>query len=390
MSVAGEVLVQLNVIGTEISDVSVRSERPLHLPQMMSGRKAQDAIQMISLLYRICSEAQSSASAQAIESTIGIIPCEHTQWVRRQLLNMEIVREHSWRILLDWPVILGEQADKKKMNDIMSLSNRWKESLDPEQQAYQLESDQNSTDEKQTQKLSTQIDQLLSSALFSMPASQWLSLSSSELMTWVAEQRTGAARLLNYLLVKGWASLGYSDIDGLPDLDGKQINDLLSGKEAEEFVCRPCLDGQSYESTAFSRNKTHPNMEELLKKFGSGLFTRFVAVLLEVAQVLEAMKSVNQDACIGSTKVYGTSSGIGVVEAARGRLIHRVQIKDDAIESYQIVAPTEWNFHPQGALAEGLKHLQADDQQSLERQAHLLVQVMDPCVAYSLKVNADA
>ncbi len=78
--------------------------------------------------------------------------------------------------------------------------------------------------------------------------------------------------------------------------------------------------------------------------------------------------------------------GLGQVEAARGRLLHRIQLDGERIRRYQIVAPTEWNFHPQGVVAQSLKTLSGDNEQ-IEQQARLLINEIDPCVTYQLSVN---
>jgi len=58
----------------------------------------------------------------------------------------------------------------------------------------------------------------------------------------------------------------------------------------------------------------------------------------------------------------------------------------DRVEAYRIVAPTEWNFHPDGALVRGLIDRPAADADTACRDAALLVQALDPCVAYAIEV----
>jgi Ni,Fe-hydrogenase I large subunit len=60
------------------------------------------------------------------------------------------------------------------------------------------------------------------------------------------------------------------------------------------------------------------------------------------------------------------------------------------IRHYQIVAPTEWNFHPQGSLSQMLHGLQALDETELRQQAQALITALDPCVAYQLEISTDA
>ncbi len=47
----------------------------------------------------------------------------------------------------------------------------------------------------------------------------------------------------------------------------------------------------------------------------------------------------------------GAGEGLAVAETARGLLLHRARVVDGKVADYDIVAPTEWNFHPRGALA---------------------------------------
>ena len=64
-------------------------------------------------------------------------------------------------------------------------------------------------------------------------------------------------------------------------------------------------------------------------------------------------------------------------EMARGLLLHWVQLDSaGGVQQYRVLAPTEWNFHPQGALAGALAALAPSDVVS----AQLLAAAFDPCV----------
>jgi Ni,Fe-hydrogenase I large subunit len=81
----------------------------------------------------------------------------------------------------------------------------------------------------------------------------------------------------------------------------------------------------------------------------------------------------------------GEGIGLGLVEASRGWLAHRVEIADGCIRRYQILAPTEWNFHPRGALARGL--IETAPCQPHDQLARLLVTALDPCVPYRIEMR---
>ncbi len=83
----------------------------------------------------------------------------------------------------------------------------------------------------------------------------------------------------------------------------------------------------------------------------------------------------------------GNGIGLAQVQAARGLLIHRLELRQGRVYDYRIVAPTEWNFHPEGVVASGLKQLRAGSPNELQRQAELFINAVDPCVQYALHLT---
>ena len=83
----------------------------------------------------------------------------------------------------------------------------------------------------------------------------------------------------------------------------------------------------------------------------------------------------------------GKGRGLSQIEAARGRLVHGVLSEGNSVRDYRILAPTEWNFHPRGGLARALAGLEAGDEADLRGQASLLIEAVDPCVGYELRVR---
>nr|WP_249811732.1 nickel-dependent hydrogenase large subunit [Bradyrhizobium sp. 197] len=81
----------------------------------------------------------------------------------------------------------------------------------------------------------------------------------------------------------------------------------------------------------------------------------------------------------------GTGRGAGAVECARGRLYHAVELDDeDRILRFELLAPTEWNFHARGPLVRSLQgSVLAGGQQGLDA-VRALVGSFDPCVGFSL------
>jgi Ni,Fe-hydrogenase I large subunit len=129
----------------------------------------------------------------------------------------------------------------------------------------------------------------------------------------------------------------------------------------------------------------------MLPDYGKGILTRLVARLLELASIpRRQLQSLNRLIADDSPSViaetHQAGEGLGMVEAARGRLLHRACLSAGVVRQYQILAPTEWNFNPRGLVAQGLLGLPCGYLPELKRQASLFIGAVDPCVGYSLEL----
>jgi hypothetical protein len=95
----------------------------------------------------------------------------------------------------------------------------------------------------------------------------------------------------------------------------------------------------------------------------------------------------DQPGCAGTVSAEPVAPGIGraLVETARGLLIHEVVLDGAHIAEYLIVAPTEWNFHPHGAMHDCLFDEVARDREALQQHVARLVATLDPCVPWELE-----
>ncbi len=65
-------------------------------------------------------------------------------------------------------------------------------------------------------------------------------------------------------------------------------------------------------------------------------------------------------------------------EMARGLLVHVVSLDARGrVDDYRVLAPTEWNFHPDNSLGQAVRSLPEGDC----GHARLLGAAFDPCVA---------
>jgi coenzyme F420-reducing hydrogenase alpha subunit len=73
---------------------------------------------------------------------------------------------------------------------------------------------------------------------------------------------------------------------------------------------------------------------------------------------------------------------------ARGLLVHQVEVDpaSHSVLACRVLAPTEWNFHPQGEVARRLARLDPGlPEATLARQVNLLVAAFDPCLPFHIR-----
>jgi Ni,Fe-hydrogenase I large subunit len=125
----------------------------------------------------------------------------------------------------------------------------------------------------------------------------------------------------------------------------------------------------------------------MLQRSTSRVPARFAARLHELALLLAG----RHDTLVGAIALP-TGDGVAWVETGRGLLVHQVRMDATADGGprstvYRIVAPTEWNFHPAGALAAALRGAPAPDPETVRQHATRVVNSLDPCVACRVELD---
>ncbi|ABD89298.1 nickel-dependent hydrogenase large subunit [Rhodopseudomonas palustris] len=189
-------------------------------------------------------------------------------------------------------------------------------------------------------------------------------------------------RLLQPLLA-GDASSGALVLDALSAADDAVIADRL-GQGGAAFAARPHLDGRVPETGALARTRSHP----LLSCRDATLAARLLARLIEARQTPALLRGlaagVADPAELIAAMPLAPGIGFAAVECARGRLHHWIALSADGrIARLEILAPTEWNFHPQGPLARAL-HGAAARTDAERRSIEQLIAAFDPCVGLAV------
>ena len=179
-------------------------------------------------------------------------------------------------------------------------------------------------------------------------------------------------------------------LPALADLTDAQAADLGRRALGEPGYCAQpwWLDGPA-ETGALARVGVEPMVAGWLGQRGRGAGARLLARLAELALLPGWLAGGGPEVVRAWRR--GDNTGLAGVETARGLLLHAVRLEGGLVADYRILAPTEWNFHPQGPLHQGLRGLgpgpKPDAERDLEARARLIAQSLDPCVALSLDLT---
>ena len=132
----------------------------------------------------------------------------------------------------------------------------------------------------------------------------------------------------------------------------------------------------------------HPSLSE---QSGGNTRNRVIARLLEIARVVVAMEAWAR--ALKAREPFCNHAGMPqevqvcrLIEAARGSLGHWLRIEKGRILTYQIIAPTTWNFSPRdaqgipGALEQALMNAPVREGKRDPVSVQHIVRSFDPCM----------
>jgi len=166
------------------------------------------------------------------------------------------------------------------------------------------------------------------------------------------------------------------------------IEDVVEFSTQSSYAKNVTFKDKYFEVGPLSRAIINKNglIKDSHSKFEDSIVSRIVARVLEIPQLLNHTKNlinqINLDEPsyikpkIDISKI--TSSGYSAVEAARGTLIHKVNLENGIIKKYDIITPTQWN------LSNGTRENQGISQKAMiglkdEKIAEIVFKSFDVC-----------
>lgn len=359
---------------------NLRSTRPDWVDRITRGRPVSQLPATLGRLFGLCGHAHLGCATIAVKAALGEIGSEGptgadtddpvdagtTPCSLRARNAEETMREHVQRLFLDWPqrLAIGHSRESAVAGAGTALAR---------------------CPLFASSRTAGALTEWMQAKLFGMPAAAWLAEWERDpagwLHAWSLRTEGEVPRLL-----RDWRAPAHRRSPSVPALqvhaDAPALRVLASRltQEGGRFARRPTWDGGCAETGVWTRlNDTSPmRLDTAWLRLGARL-----AELVRLALPDQPGRSGAVWLDIG-TRALGPGESIAWVEMARGLLLHHLQLdgrgESARVASCQVIAPTEWNFHPDGAVARTLEQLPRAFPVEEKRRLDLAIAAYDPCV----------
>jgi hypothetical protein len=366
-----ELLIRCGISSDTIISVSIMPRPLLPVERLVLGKPPEAVSTLFGRLFSLCPKAHADAAATALERALGISVSPNLAQLRDSQANVERIRELSLNLLLSsdgrispWPPRL-----------IAALGG----------DAVHWPTAPFEPDAAELRAGATELEALVSHLLGTLWHIPQPDLDA--VWNWLEGDTCAAAAWMRRALQTGWPDFGRCSVKGLPMFTDAMLEAALGPGPARVNSDSPEWAGEPRETGCLARLRSDPLVREASGIYGNGLFTRMLARVVELKHLAKTLiREIEHLGPMGSHSSPLTSHGTGVAqtEAARGRLMHRVEVAGGLVRDYRILAPTEWNFHPRGLVYRALLGATVGDGESARTRIDAFLQVVDPCVDYRL------
>ncbi len=317
--------------GKEIVSAEIVSTRPM-LAKALRGLPVARVSEIIPRVFSLCRNAQDAAARLCIQAARGERAAVDDARDPTLAVAIEAIVEHLYHLLMVWPPLLQKPYRVNRIQEFGAWRKRLQAAVDT-----------------------------AAVAALGVDLSNWL----NELEAPPFDDRVAAAAvaLLPQLSAAEWAAL----IDH------------------EDFAMLPTFAGQAAETGVLVRHAGDPGVALLLAG-GQRVQARLAARLLELRWLAAGLIEPSRLSALVDATAIALGCGLARVETTRGTLLHRIELAGDCVERYRIIAPTEWNFHPQGAFVREMTGCTAKTRDDARIRATCLALSLDPCVPFELRI----
>ena len=356
---------------------SIEGHRPVMghgtLGRLLHGQQGEAVERTLGSLFSLCSHAHRRAARLALNAA-NPHPDQPLPIEPPVLLWLETARDHLRSMALDWPrrqpEMSNQAAQRAWLHDCpLSISHTTSPST-PDQAWDAL----------------TQLRRWMEEKLLGQPVGRWLirHRDADALAQWCQSHAPNVAPAQN---LHTWHALARTLAIGSRRLDLLSTDPVLQAATLQalanalandhNFTQTPSWLGACAETGPWTRLRHQHKATTAQVSAWTRLAARWTE-LMEIAAIQPHTPAQQLPALLASgAQRVGDGQAIAWCEMARGLLLHWVQLDGQGrVADYRVVAPTEWNFHPQGALAQALTALAPQDTPS----ALALAAAFDACV----------
>ena len=317
--------------GKQIVAAAVVSTRP-QVASLLRAWPAAGLSDRVCHLFGICRQAQAAAAALCVRSARGERLAPGALDELALPVALETISEHLCHLLIAWPTLLADPLRPPRV----AVCGDWRRRLR------------------------------------AVADRQSAATVAAELVGWLDEAE---------LPSPGDDSPRAATVPLLPLLPAAEWEGMVA---VDDFALRPTLAGEAAETGALARQAGEATITGLLAA-GRRLQARLQARVLELRWLAAALADPPRLSALVDACPVHAGVGLARVETARGSLLHRVELAGDGVAHYLMVAPTEWNFHPQGAFVREISGCPATSRRAAQAAAERLALSLDPCVAFSCR-----
>lgn len=342
---------------------SVLNNRPDWAGTLASGKSPAEVPGLLASLYSLCGHAHRLCSQMALRvAEQGSVDADAEA---ARALQLETLCEHARRVGLDWPGALASAAAGDAALSLRCCPVLRSREADPRDTRLWLQRH-----------------------LLGMPAADWLRCWEAG-SDWWADWSTTSHGWLPALVrsarsVAGWPVAAAEPLHvhaGVVSL--RQLAACL--REDPGYTRQPRWQEDCAETGSWTRlaDAARPMPATPWQRLGAR-----VAELVRLSLPDEPGRSGSGWLAFGALQI-APSEGLAWVEMARGLLVHHTLLGDDGrVAAYRVLAPTEWNFHAEGAVAAALEGLRPAHGAFAQRRIAALMAAYDPCVRFEVETQA--
>lgn len=343
MSTGDRLLVKVVHDGRRIVEVIPSLQRSVTgVMALLQGREPELGMTLVERLFSICTHAHGVAGRRALAMARGERPDTDADGNHEARLAVERIRESALRLLTGWDLAEGNQNSTR---DLLALITDLLAGLTRGGHVRQMKG--------QVAELSD-----LLRSLYGNRNNQY---------EWI-EKRT--CQWKDIRLGPGTCAL-------TPARE-REIEAALAADRNGEFCKAPVLDGQIYMTGPSASLSQQRDGAQYIASVLRALFAQIDRDILRLQKGPRALLRTLDD--------YGQGVGCGWALSARGWLLHRVELVDERVQKWQILAPTDWNFHGTGVLRQRLLGVEVPPSR-LEPLVNDLILSVDPCVSFEVSVS---